>query len=251
MYQKEIDRDEAVAKGKPEVDAKRIEEENHRRRALILKLNKMVEEKQAELTWAQKSMVELQEELITAGGISHAKDDRVGTAVLERASPRLGVTFMAIAIMISTFGCVNGLVLAGPRLYYAMAKDGLFFQSVGQLNASGTPLAGLVLQCLWSIVLIFSGTYNDLLDYIIFAALLFYVLTVAGLFVLRRTQPNAERPYRALGYPLVPALYIALCTFIMLDLLVVKPVYSWPSFIIVLAGIPVFYLWRGRAERQV
>jgi APA family basic amino acid/polyamine antiporter len=186
----------------------------------------------------------LQAELAFASGIDRAKDERVGTAVLERASPNFGVPFMAVAIMISTFGCVNGLVLMGARLYYAMAKDGLFFASVGRLNARGVPAAGLVLQGLWSIVLIFSGTYGDLLDYIIFAALLFYVLTVSGLFVLRRTRPNAERPYKALGYPVVPAVYVMLCALIMVDLLIVKPVYSWPSFIIVLAGIPVFFLWR-------
>jgi basic amino acid/polyamine antiporter, APA family len=180
-------------------------------------------------------------------GINHAKDDRVGTAVLERVSPDVGVPLMAIAIMISTFGCVNGLVLMGPRLYWAMAHDGVFFKSVGRLSASGVPVAGLVLQCLWSIVLIFSGTYSDLLDYIIFAALLFYAVTVAGLFILRRTQPNAERPYKALGYPLVPALYVVACTLIMLVLLVVKPVYSWPSFLIVLAGIPVYFMWRKRS----
>jgi basic amino acid/polyamine antiporter, APA family len=119
---------------------------------------------------------------------------------------------------------------------------------VGRLSARGVPVAGLVLQCLWSIVLIFSGSYNDLLDFIIFAALLFYAVTVAGLFILRKTQPDAERPYRALGYPLVPALYVVLCTLIMLVLLVVKPVYSWPSFLIVLAGIPVYFMWRRRSR---
>src|SRR6185295_6067697 len=143
--------------------------------------------------------------------------------------------------MISTFGCVNGLVLSGPRLYYAMAQDGVFFQSVGKLTSRGVPAVGLVLQCIWSIVLVFSGTYGDLLDYTIFAALLFYAITVAGLFVLRKTQPNAERPYKALAYPVMPALYVICCTVIMLDLLIVKPVYSWPSFLIILAGIPVFF----------
>jgi APA family basic amino acid/polyamine antiporter len=181
-------------------------------------------------------------------GIDHARDDRVGTAVLERASPNFGVPLMAVAIMISTFGCVNGLVLMGARLYYAMAQDRLFFQSVGQLNGRGVPAVGLVLQGLWSVVLIFSGTYGDLLDYIIFAALLFYVLTVSGLFVLRRKMPNAERPYRAFGYPVLPALYVVVCALIMLDLLIVKPVYSWPSFIIVLTGIPVYLFWRRSAR---
>jgi APA family basic amino acid/polyamine antiporter len=178
-------------------------------------------------------------------GIDHAKDDRVGTAVLERVSPTFGVTMMAVIIMISTAGCVNGLTIMGARLYYAMARDGLFFQSVGTLNRQGVPAAGLWLQCGWSIVLIFTGSYSELLDYIIFAALLFYILTVSAVFVLRVKRPDAPRPYRAWGYPVVPAVYIGLCAVVMLSLLVVKPVYSWPSFIIVLAGIPVYYLWRG------
>jgi APA family basic amino acid/polyamine antiporter len=177
-------------------------------------------------------------------GIDHAKDDRVATAVLERFSPGVGVPLMAVVIMISTFGCVNGLTLMGARLYYAMARDGLFFQAVGKLSPQGVPRAGLWLQCLWSIALIFTGSYNELLDYIIFAALLFYILTVGAVFVLRVNQPNAPRPYRAWGYPLLPALYIVLCAVIMLSLLVVRPVYSWPSFIIVLTGIPVYFLWR-------
>ncbi len=177
-------------------------------------------------------------------GIAHAKDDRVGTAVLEGVSPRLGVGMMAIIIMISTFGCNNGLILMGARLYYAMARDGLFFQGVGKLNSAGVPAAGLWVQCLWSLVLIFSGSYSDLLDYIIFAALMFYIMTVAAVFVLRRKLPDAPRPYRAWGYPVLPILYIVLCTIIMLSLLVVKPVYCWPSFIILLSGIPVYFLWR-------
>jgi amino acid transporter len=177
-------------------------------------------------------------------GIDHARDKRVATAALELASPNFGVVFMAVAIMVSTFGCINGLVLMGARLYYAMARDQLFFRSVGQLNARGVPVAGLMLQGLWSVVLIFSGTYDDLLDYVIFAALLFYVLTIGGLFILRRTQPDAERPYRAFGYPWVPGLYVLLCAAIMLNLLVVKPNYTWPGLIIVVAGIPVYFGWR-------
>jgi amino acid transporter len=208
---------------------------------------KLLLDRRKELSDARERSKLLNAEAAFVLGINHAKDDRVGTAVLEQVSPDVGVPLMAIAIMISTFGCVNGLVLMGPRLYWAMAHDGVFFKSVGRLNARGVPVAGLVLQCLWSIVLIFSGTYSDLLDYIIFAALLFYAVTVAGLFILRRTQPDAERPYKALGYPLVPALYVVACTLIMLDLLVVKPVYSWPSFLIVLAGIPVYFMWRRRS----
>jgi len=177
-------------------------------------------------------------------GIDHAEKDRVATAVLEQASPGLGVQLMAIAIMVSTFGCNNGLILMGPRLYHAMAQDGLFFRSVGRLNRAGVPAAGLVLQALWSILLVFSGSYNQLLDYIIFAALLFYILTVLGVFVLRRTRPDLERPYRALGYPAVPILYIVLCAVIALSLLVVKPLYTWPGFLIVLTGVPVYFVWR-------
>jgi len=181
-------------------------------------------------------------------GIDHARNDRVATAALQLVSPKLGVPFMALAIMISTFGCVNGMTLMGARLYYAMAQDGLFFKNVGRLNRNGVPAAGLILQGIWSIVLVFSGKYNDLLDYVMFAALLFYVLTVAGLFVLRYRQPDLERPYRAFGYPVVPALYVLLCAAIMLDLLVVKPMYTWPGLILVAAGIPVYFFWKMTAK---
>jgi APA family basic amino acid/polyamine antiporter len=183
----------------------------------------------------------------TERGIAYAKDGRVGTALMELVWPRFGVQAMALAIMISTFGCTNGLILSGARLYYAMARDGLFFRSVGRLNRHGVPAAGLILQAIWASLLTFSGTYGQLLDYVIFAALLFYVLTVTGLFILRVRRPDAERPYRAVGYPVVPALYALLCAVIMLDLLVVKPLYTWPGLLIVLTGIPVFFLWRARA----
>jgi amino acid transporter len=223
---------------------KEIEAQIARHKTDIGLAEQMVQTAQRHAEKSRQQVQKLQTEATFARGIDHAKDDRVGTAVLERASPNFGVPFMAVAIMISTFGCVNGLVLMSPRLYYAMAQDGLFFQAVGRLNARGVPATGLVLQGLWAVVLIFSGTYNDLLDYIIFGALLFYVLTVSGIFILRRTKPNAERPYKALGYPVMPAIYVGLCAFIMLDLLVVKPVYSWPSLFIIMTGIPVFILWR-------
>jgi APA family basic amino acid/polyamine antiporter len=125
-----------------------------------------------------------------------------------------------------------------------MAQDRLFFQSVGRLNRQAVPAAGLILQGLWACLLTFSGTYGKLLDYVIFAALLFYAMTIVALFVLRRKQPQAERPYRAIGYPIIPALYAILCAAIMLDLLVVKPIYTWPGLIIVLTGVPVYWLWR-------
>jgi APA family basic amino acid/polyamine antiporter len=156
---------------------------------------------------------------------------------------------MAAAIMVSLFGCANGLVLSGARLYYAMARDNLFFRPVGLLNRRGVPAVGLLLQGAWASLLVFSGSYSQLLDYVIFAALLFYVLTVAGLFVLRYKRPDAERPYRALGYPVLPAVYVVLCGVIMLDLLVVKPTYTWPGLIIVCSGIPVYFLWRWLGRR--
>jgi APA family basic amino acid/polyamine antiporter len=189
----------------------------------------------------------LKEASTTERGIAYAKDGRVGTALMELVWPQFGVQAMAIAIMISTFGCTNGLILSGARLYYAMAQDSLFFRSVGRLNRHGVPAAGLILQAVWASLLTFSGTYGQLLNYVIFAALLFYVLTVAGLFVLRRTQPDAERPYRAIGYPVLPALYVGLCAALMLDVLVVKWEEARWGLLIVLAGIPVFFLWRWRA----
>jgi APA family basic amino acid/polyamine antiporter len=179
-------------------------------------------------------------------GISHAAGERVGTAVMELVSPAFGAKLMALAIMISTFGCQNGLILAGGRLYYAMARDNLFFSGAGRLNRRGVPATALLFQGVWASLLVFSGTYGELLDYVIFAALLFYALTVGGLFILRWTRPAVERPYRAVGYPVLPGLYLLLCLAIMFDLLLVKPVFTWPGLILVLAGIPVFFLWRRR-----
>ena len=180
-------------------------------------------------------------------GIQHASQDRVGTAVVEKVWPSWGAPAMALVIMVSTFGCANGLILSGARLYYAMARDGLFFRGVGSLNARHVPAAGLVLQMAWTSVLVFTGSYSELLDYVIFAALLFYVLTVASLFRLRRRHPDWPRPYRALGYPVLPFVYVVSAAFVMVSLLLVKPVFSWPSFLIILSGIPVYFLWRRRS----
>ena len=149
--------------------------------------------------------------------------------MLEKVSPDFGLCFMAAAIMISTFGCVNGMILMGARLYYAMAQDKLFFRGVGSLNSRGVPAAGLILQGIWAIVLVFSGSYDELLDFVMFTVLMFYVLTVAGLFILRWRQPNLERPYRAFGYPLLPALYVLACAAICVVLLIVKPENTWPG----------------------
>ena len=185
---------------------------------------------------------------VIARGIQFATEDRVATAVMQVRFAE-GATLMASAILISTFGCANGLILAGARVYYAMAKDRLFFKRAGNLHPTyKTPTWSLAVQCVWTCVLCISGTYGQLLDYIIFAVLVFYILTIIGLFVLRRTQPDAVRPYRAIGYPVLPAIYIVMALFIDIVLLRYKPQYTWPGLIIVLCGIPVFYLW-SRRER--
>ncbi len=181
-------------------------------------------------------------------GIQYASEDRVATAVVTQMFGSIGGALMAIAIMVSGFGCCNGLILSGARVYYAMAKDGLFFRSVARLHpVYKTPWISLMVQMLWTCVLCISGSYGQLLDYIIFAVLVFYVLTIVGLFVLRRTHPEANRPYKAVGYPILPAIYIAMALFIDVVLLRYKPQYTWPGLCIVLLGIPVYYIWRPRA----
>jgi APA family basic amino acid/polyamine antiporter len=177
--------------------------------------------------------------------IQHAAEDRVGTAAAEVIFGDAGRTVMAIAILISTFGCNNGLILSGARVYYAMAHDGLFFRTVGLVDARHhTPKVALWVQALWTSILALSGSYSQLLDYVIFAAVLFYFLTVVALFRLRWLQPDVERPYKVLGYPWMPALYGLLTAAIMVALLVKKPLYTWPGLLIVVVWIPVFYLWR-------
>jgi APA family basic amino acid/polyamine antiporter len=186
-------------------------------------------------------------------GIQFAQQDRVATAAMEVLFGTTGTIVMAAAIMVSTFGCANGLILAGARVYHAMAQDGLFFRAAGFLNTRRVPGAALVVQGLWASALVLSGTYSDLLDYVIFAALLFYALTAAAVFVLRWREPERERPYRVLGYPWLPALYIGLSAAILLDLLVMKPLYTWPGLALVLAGVPAYWLARKRlapAEKQ-
>jgi APA family basic amino acid/polyamine antiporter len=155
-----------------------------------------------------------------------------------------GGLLMAGAILISSFGCANGLILSGARVYYAMAKDSLFFKSVAKLHpAHKTPAVSLMVQMVWACLLCVSGSYGQLLDYIIFAVLVFYILTIVGLFVLRRTHPDVARPYRAVGYPVLPAIYILMALFIDVVLLRYKPQFTWPGLIVVLLGIPVYYAW--------
>jgi basic amino acid/polyamine antiporter, APA family len=180
-------------------------------------------------------------------GIQYATEDRVATAVLTQMFGAIGGSLMAVAIMLSSFGCNNGLILAGARVYYAMAKDGLFFRSVAKLHPTyKTPAVSLMLQMIWTCMLCVSGSYGQLLDYITFAVLVFYILTMVGLFVLRRTRPEAERPYRAFGYPVLPAIYIVMAFFIDVVLLRYKPQYTWPGLMIVLLGVPVYYMWSGK-----
>ncbi len=199
--------------------------------------------------------------------IQHAPDDRVGTAAMEVMFGGAGAVIMAVAIMVSTFGCNNGLILAGARVYYAMAQDGLFFKATGRLNTRHVPAVALLLQGLWTALLVLPRTrlrdavtgaplldasgveqygniYGVLLDYVVFAVLIFYVLTIAGVFVLRRTRPDAERPYRAFGYPVLPVFYIIAATVILLVLALYRTQTSWPGLLIVLAGVPVYFLWR-------
>lgn len=187
--------------------------------------------------------------------IQRAPSDRVATAALEAAFPGLGAALMAGAIMISTFGCNNGLILAGARAYYAMARDGVFFRRAGVLNAARVPAWGLLFQGIWAAALVLPRTYDpatqrygnlygNLLDYVVSAALLFYILTIGGVFRLRVSRPDAERPYRAFGYPVVPALYILGAAAILAMLAMYRPATTWPGFLIVLTGLPVFAIFR-------
>jgi len=188
---------------------------------------------------------------IMARGIQHASEDRVATAVMQVIFGPWGAQAMAIMILISGFGCNNGLILSGARVYYAMAKDGLFFKGAARLHPKyRTPAHSLMMQCAWTCVLCISGSYGQLLDYIIFAVLVFYILTIGGLFVLRVKRPDAPRPYRAIGYPVLPAVYILMAVFIDIVLLRYKPQYTWPGLIIVLLGIPVYFVWSKRNRMQ-
>jgi basic amino acid/polyamine antiporter, APA family len=191
--------------------------------------------------------------------IQNAPSDRVASETANVIFPGTGATIMAIAIMVSTFGCNNGLILAGARAYYAMARDGLFFRSAGELNKYHVPAWGLVIQGIWAAALVLPRTvkldaagnvtgygnlYGNLLDYVISAALIFYILTIFGIFVLRKKRPDVERPYKAFGYPIIPALYIIGAAVILCVLFIYQTATTWPGLIIVLTGVPVYFLWR-------
>jgi basic amino acid/polyamine antiporter, APA family len=189
--------------------------------------------------------------------------DRVGSATAEVIFPGAGSLIMAAAIMVSTFGCNNGLILAGARAYYAMAKDGLFFKSSGELNKFHVPAWGLLIQGIWAAFYVLPRTvktaadgkvsygnlYGDLLTYVISAALIFYILTIIGIFVLRVKRPDAERPYKAFGYPIIPALYCIGAAIILVVLFIYQTTATWPGLLIVLTGVPVYFIWRGSATK--
>jgi basic amino acid/polyamine antiporter, APA family len=184
-----------------------------------------------------------------ARGIAQAPADRVAAAAMQMVWPRAGAALAAALVMISTFGCANGLILTGAWVLYAMARDGVFWRPAGLLNSANVPSVALVVQAVWACLLTLTGSYSDLLDYVIFAQLLFYVLTVGAVFWLRVKRPDVPRPYKAWGYPLVPAAYIVSATVLMIDLLIVKPRFTWPGLLIVLAGIPVFIVQERRSRR--
>ena len=176
-------------------------------------------------------------------GIQFATSDRVGIAAATAIFGDTAAIVMAIFIMISTFGCNNGLILAGARVYYAMEKDKLFFTKIGTLNKNSVPGIALAIQGIWASILCLSGTYGELLDYVMFAVIIFYILTIIGMFILRKKRPNMERPYKAFGYPILPAVYVVIATAIAVDLLIYKS-YTWYGLLIVLSGLPAYFLWR-------
>jgi len=174
--------------------------------------------------------------------IAFCTDDRVAVAVANRIFPAFGTTVIALLIMVSTFGCNNGLVLAGARVYHTMANDGLFFKQAGTLNKAGVPAYALWIQCAVAAAWCLSGKYGDLLDMISFVVVMFYVLTIIGIFILRKKRPDAERPYKAFGYPILPAVYIILGSTFCVLLTIYKPKFVWPGLIIVAIGVPIYYL---------
>jgi APA family basic amino acid/polyamine antiporter len=188
--------------------------------------------------------------------------DRVGSATADVIFPGAGAVIMAVAIMISTFGCNNGLIFAGPRAYYAMARDGLFFRKAGELNKFHVPAWALVIQGIWSAFYVLPRTvregadgtvsygnlYGDLLTYVISSALIFYILAIGAVFVLRWKQPDAERPYKAVGYPIIPALYCIGAAVILAVLFIYQTTATWPGLLIVLTGVPVYFIWRQKSK---
>jgi APA family basic amino acid/polyamine antiporter len=187
---------------------------------------------------------------VLSRGIQFATDDRVATSAMFAILGDYAAIIMAVFIMVSTFGCNHGLILTGPRVYYAMARDGLFFKKAGEINRFGVPGFAIAVQGIWAVLLCLSGTYSNLLDYVIFAVLIFFTLTIFSIFILRVKRPDIPRPYKAFGYPVIPAVYILTTLTIMVILLIYKPKYTFPGLIIVLLGIPVYYLWKKHSGKQ-
>jgi APA family basic amino acid/polyamine antiporter len=187
---------------------------------------------------------------VLSRGIQFATDDRVATSAMFAILGDYAAIIMAVFIMVSTFGCNHGLILTGPRVYYAMAQDGLFFKKAGEINRFGVPGFAIAVQGIWAVLLCLSGTYSNLLDYVIFAVLIFFTLTIFSIFILRVKRPDIPRPYKAFGYPVIPAVYILTTLTIMVILLIYKPKYTFPGLIIVLLGIPVYYLWKKHSGKQ-
>lgn len=181
---------------------------------------------------------------VMARGIQFASEDRVAAAAATVIGGPNFTIFVAILIMVSTFGCNNGIILAGSRVYYTMAKDGLFFKNFGKLNSKGVPQNALWWQCVWAGVLCLSGKYGDLLDYLMAVVILFYIFTIFGIFILRKKEPQIERPIKAPLFPFLPALYIVLAMILVVILYIEKPQFTLPGLGIVLLGIPVFYLFK-------
>jgi APA family basic amino acid/polyamine antiporter len=174
--------------------------------------------------------------------LAFATDNRIALSVANEIFGAIGTTILAILIMVSTFGCNNGLILAGARVYYTMAKDGLFFKQTGTLNKNAVPEYALWIQCIMACALCLSGQYGNLLDMVSFVVVLFYVLTIAGIFILRKKLPNAERPYKAFGYPVLPAVYIVMGIAFCILLLKYQGAYPYWGLLIVLIGIPIYYI---------
>jgi APA family basic amino acid/polyamine antiporter len=187
---------------------------------------------------------------VLSKGIQFATDDRVATSAMNVILGDYAAIIMAVFIMISTFGCNHGLILAGPRVYYAMARDGLFFRKAGEINKHGVPGFAIAVQGIWAILLCLSGTYGNLLDYVIFSVLIFFTLTILAIFILRVKRPDIPRPYKAFGYPVIPAIYIMATISIMVILLIFKPKYTVAGLVLVLLGIPVYYLWKKNSAKS-
>ncbi len=181
-------------------------------------------------------------------GIQFATDDRVGVAAADAMAGHTAVMLVAGLIILSTFSCLNGLILTAPRMFYKMAEDRLFFKRMGRLNNQGVPAVATAFASAWACLLCLSGTYGNLLDYVVFAVLFFYIFTILGIFVLRKKMPDAKRDYKAFGYPVLPLVYIAMISMLCIILLIYKPQYTWPGLIIVGLGIPAYYLFKRSGQ---